>query len=383
MRRAQGCLLQHIVNTDYLLPYGQLIANHRRGLSLNATGVYIWELLGDEPSREELRQKFLERFLTEPGQEEMLTSDLYQFLDQLVASGLAEDDAPPQIHNQVPSAYIKIGGITVSIAAPCELIDNSFLKDFSTAPSERIDQRVIVSFAPPLFRTNGTILVRDTELVVCERERDYLILFPTFSQIREVSLSKDGTDVVFRCIHPVNEDLEFQFFHALRLAFLYLAEKRGMYAIHSASILYRDRAWLFSASAGTGKSTHVNLWRELYQTAVLNGDLNLLAIEDGRPVIHGIPWCGTSEVFDKRTLPLGGIVLLLRGTRDYVEELSDDQKALLILQRFISPIWTAEQLGDSAQFAEQLSGIINVCRMHCTKDTSAAETMRRWIDEKL
>ena len=382
MKRTQGYILQHILNTDYLLPYGQLIADHKRGISMNETGVFIWELLEGEPSREELRREFLKHFMTEPEQEDELTHDLDQFLSYLITWGMIEDDVPARERTYEPCACLEIGGLTLSVACPRELIDESFLKAFEITPADRIDQSISVDFAPPSTRRNGNILLRDRELVVCERETDYLLFFPTFSQIREVSVSKDGAEVFLYCIPPVNDELKYQFFHALRMVYLYLARKHGMYAIHSASLLYRDRAWLFSAVSGTGKSTHVNLWHELFGTSVLNGDLNLLAIEGGRAVIHGIPWCGTSETFDRRTLPLGGIVLLKRGAEDYVEELPDDKKALLIMQRFISPMWTGEQLADSAKFAERLLGQISVCRLHCTKNPSAAETMKSWIDEK-
>ena len=383
MKRTPGYLLQPIAGTYFLLPYGQLIADQKRGISLNETGVYIWEQLEAEPSREELRREYLKRFQTQPGQEDELGRDLDGFLDRLTGLGLIEDGAPVRTGGGEPCAYLKIGGLTLSMHCPRRLIDAYGLKDFCTDVPDHIDQRVRMFFGPPPRRANGLVLVRDRELVVCERETDYLLIFPTLSRLREVSVSKDGADAVFYCDPPVDERLEYQFFLALRLTFLYLAQTRRMYAIHSASILYRDRAWLFSAPSGTGKSTHVKLWEELYQTAVLNGDLNLLAVEDGRPVVHGIPWCGTSQTFDTRTLPLGGIVLLRRAGQDAVEELPPEQKALLVLQRFISPLWTAPLLEEAARFAGQVAGEIAICRLRCTKNPSAATVSKKWTDNVL
>lgn len=383
MKRTPGFLLQRIAGTSFLLPFGQRTADHQRGISLNETGVDIWNQLENEPSREDLRREYLRRFQAQPGQEEAAGRDLDRFLDQLISLGLVRDDSPAPYAADGPWVHLAIGGLTLSLLCPRALIDAYGLKDFCTEAPMHTDQRVRVVFAPPRSRDNGVLLVRDRELVVCERETDYLLLFPTFSRLREVSLSKDGADVVFYCHTPVNGDLEYQFFHALRLTFLYLAQKRRMYAIHSASILYRERAWLFSAPSGTGKTTHVTLWKDLYRTAVLNGDLNLLALEGGRPVVHGIPWCGTSGMFDKRTLPLGGIVLLKRAGEDAVEELPPDRKALLILQRFISPMWDAAMFRGGAAFAEELSGKIMACRLLCTKDPSAARTIRTRIDREL
>lgn len=381
MKRKPGYLLQRIANTDYLLPYGQLIADHRRGISLNSTGVYIWELLERERSREELQTEYLKRFLEDPAEKEVLLQDLNDFLNMLVAWRILKDDAPKQYACD-PDVFLEIAGLSLAFHGPKELIDASFLKAFRADPCDQPDQRISVIWGGSASSENGVVLLRNRELIVCERESDYLLLFPTLSCIREVALSKDGANVFFYCDPPLTEELEEQFFHALRHTFLYLAQKRGMYAIHSASLRYRDKAWLFSASSGTGKSTHVNLWKELYGTEALNGDLNLLAIEDGRPVVHGIPWCGTSEIFVRETVPLGGIILLKRDGNDAVEELPPDKQALMVMQRFISPIWTGAQLENSAAFAQQISKQILICRLHCTKNPSAAQTMKEWIDKE-
>ena len=380
MKRTPGYLLQNIAGTDYLLPYGQQIADHRRGVAVNETGRRIWELLERERSRDELRREYLKCVPAGGTQESELTRDLDQFLNLLVAWGLMEDDAPDHPQTQEPRAHVAIAGLTLALYCPEDLVDHSHLKDFRVPPQSQVDQRVRLLWGPPKLHTNGSLLVRDAELVVCERERDYLLFFPTFDRLWEVSLSKDGGEVTFYCRPPVNDELIYQFFHALRMAFLYLAQKRGMWAIHSASLLYRDKVWLFSASSGTGKSTHVDFWRELYHTPPVNGDLNLLALEEGRTVVRGIPWCGTSEIFDKRTLPLGGIVLLKRAAQDDLEELPGDRRALLVMQRFISPTWTAAQFADGAAFAQELAQRAPICRLRCTKSPSAAELIKGWID---
>lgn len=380
MKRKSGYLLQRIKNTSYILPYGQPIAEQRRGVSLNDTGVYIWNLLEREMSREELHREYLKQFPAGPGQKDEMIKDLDQFLNHLIKSGFIEDDGASEPYAEWPCTHLNIGGLVIGLYVPKELIEASFLKDFCTPPGAHADQRVFLTWDASDSASIGNILVRDCELIVCERDKDYVLAFPSFSRIREVNLSKDGETAVFRCIYPCTDELVTEFFHALRHVFLYLAKKRGIYAIHSASICYQGMAWLFSASSGTGKSTHTNLWKELYNAELLNGDLNLLTLEDGRPVVHGLPWCGTSEIFSKRTMPLGGIILLKQAPSDILEELSPVQKTLLVMQRFISPMWAAQQLKSSVQFAEDLSEKILICRLQCTKNNSAAELAKSRID---
>lgn len=381
MKRASGYLLQTIENTNYLLPYGQLIAEHKHAISLNETGVFIWNLLEHELTREELLSKYLEQFLQDEAQTDELTEDLNLFLNQLISLRIIKDDALDNRPLGNPYAWLQIAGLTLAYYGPSKMIDNSNLKDFCVEPRKHVDQNISIVWGTPTIHTDDTVLVRNNELVVCERDTDYLLIFPTLSQIYEASVSKDGKNVRFYCNPRFMEELGTPFFHAYRFIFLYLAQQHGMYAIHSVSVNYRGKAWLFSASSGTGKSTHANLWKELYQTTTINGDLNLLAIDDSGPVIHGIPWCGTSETFDKSTYPLGGITLLRQSERDAIAELSPDRKILLVMQRFISPVWTEQQLKDSLQFAQRLSRQILICQLQCTKNASAAELMKSWIDQ--
>lgn len=104
----------------------------------------------------------------------------------------------------------------------------------------------------------------------------------------------------------------------------FLHNKTGLFAIHSASILYREKGMaFFPGHSGMGKSTHTGLWHQLLGTPFLNGDLNLLGIHENRIMVYGIPWCGTSGIYTIKTYELGGIVLLGRDpARDYLEELS-------------------------------------------------------------
>lgn len=90
-----------------------------------------------------------------------------------------------------------------------------------------------------------------------------------------------------------------------------------------------------------GKSTHTAFWKKLFDTPFLNGDLNLIGKEGDQFVVYGIPWCGTSEIFTVEKKELGGIVLLEKAPEDKIVSLTKEQKTLRVMQRMISPPWTA------------------------------------------
>ena len=116
---------------------------------------------------------------------------------------------------------------------------------------------------------------------------------------------------------------------------------------------------------------------------MINGDLNLLAIENGTPVVHGIPWCGTSGICDNKTYPLGGIILLKQAKENYIEPLSPDRKCLLVSQRLISPAWTKTLFEGNLSIVDKLADKILIYRLHCTKEPDAAETIKKELDTYL
>ncbi len=223
-------------------------------------------------------------------------------------------------------------------------------------------------------------LIRHPQLTVEDCGTEYLLRFPQAPQIREARLKKDGTAARFFCTLPFEKQSVTDLFHAIRIAYLYSTQKKGVFALHSASILYQGKAWLFSGPSGTGKSTHTGLWHRLFDVPVLNGDLNLLTIRDGRPIVCGLPWCGTSGISTTKDYPLGGIILLKQAKHNLCQTPEPDRQQLLLAQRFISPTWTAAQLQCNLQFAGELAALAPVRILNCTKEDAAAIYMKEILD---
>lgn len=380
MKLNPGYSLNLIAEKYYLLPYGQQIADLRRGLCVNASGAYVLNLLKEDISYSELLNAYLEHFMDDPSQKEELSRDLDGLIGYLTSHGFCSGDVGKFIHNGEESFWLDIGGLSLRLYCPKALINASFLRDFQSSPKSGADLEVSVIFRRPDTAPTGKQIISNFELEVFDCPDVYLLKFPSLKTINSVMLSKYGDNAFVYCNQTYSEELAEQFFHVLRHIYLYLAGRRKMYAIHSASILYKGRAWLFSASSGTGKSTHAALWKKLYGAEYINGDLNLLAFDGDEPTVRGIPWCGTSEIYTKKTYPLGGIILLKRAETDYICELAPDEKILHILQRFISPIWTKSQLELALGFSERLSGKIFCTRLYCTKNDSAAKVIKNKID---
>ncbi len=379
MKQNESFLLREIENVPYLLPYGQMIADRMRGIRINDTGIYLWKLLEQERTLSEVLSLCADYY--EIPEEEMteFQADITRFIQQLISYGIIEDSAPSQVPDNFEDLDFTIGELHLKLSGPREAFPREF-EAFVTTEAGPVHQHIELRIALPHGNRNGQILLRNHDLMVIEQKDAYILLFPQAKQLLEIHLKKDGSHALCYCLPPYTDTFRYDLFHAIRLLYLYLAQKHHMVALHSASILYQEKLWLFSGHSGAGKSTHTNLWKEIYQTPVINGDLNLLALEKGKPVVHGTPWCGTSEIYDTKTYPLGGIILLKQNASDFVEELSPDEKQLLVCQRLISPTWTPEQFDTNLDLVKSITNQIVVCRLHCTKENSAAETMKAYLD---
>ena len=87
--------------------------------------------------------------------------------------------------------------------------------------------------------------------------------------------------------------------------------------MHGAAIAFDGAAYLFTAPSGTGKTTHVRLWRQYLgsRVTVVNGDKPFLSLEpDGTVRVWGSPWAGKERWQSPISVPLCGVCLLERGT---------------------------------------------------------------------
>ncbi|MDO5154832.1 MAG: PqqD family protein [Eubacteriales bacterium] len=364
-------------NTPYLLPYGQAIADYRIGMSTNETGHMLWDAISHGANRADLITLLQTTYDISASDLPDLEQDVDTFLSTLQTNAILENTTSELC--RFPKSYIKIGPVTCCMQLPTGIIQE-FFEAFCVEPGSTMQN---ICFYPylPSNRPNGMVLVRNEDMLIMETD-DWFIFLPQKSTfVYELHVSKDTSKAnIYSKLDEQNSLCYHEIFHMLRFAFVMIAQKNGLLVVHSASILHNNQAWLFSGHSGAGKSTHTNLWHQEFNTLILNGDLNMIGIEQNKAICYGLPWCGTSNIFTTKSHPLGGIVYLKKALENKVLEIPADKEQLYLLERLISPSWTKEQFESNIMLTNDIVNLIRSFQLFCTKDTEAAYVMRSAIE---
>ena len=92
LKKQPGFVLKKIKDSYYLLPFGQQVADQKKGLFLNETGAFLWECLCDTTKHAELVKKLAGHYQLEESDFPMLEEDVTLFLNQLTSFDILKDD---------------------------------------------------------------------------------------------------------------------------------------------------------------------------------------------------------------------------------------------------------------------------------------------------
>ena len=120
-----------------------------------------------------------------------------------------------------------------------------------------------------------------------------------------------------------------------------IAERLPYYSravVHGAVVQYKDKAYMFIAKSGTGKTTHINLWRKYFGgVSVINGDKPIIALKDDSIKAYGTPWAGKEHLQENKNAPLGGICLIKRAKQNSIRKLNDSEALTAIIRQVYMP----------------------------------------------
>ena len=143
--------------------------------------------------------------------------------------------------------------------------------------------------------------------------------------------------------------------------------------LHASAVVVDDRAYLFTASSGTGKSTHTSLWLQQFgdRAWLLNDDKPALRLEDGQWFAYGTPWSGKYDLSRNARIPLAGICCLQRGETNQIIPLTPKNAILPILEQTARPP-AATLRGKLLELLDSLLTTVPLWQLSCNTSPEAA-----------
>ena len=144
------------------------------------------------------------------------------------------------------------------------------------------------------------------------------------------------------------------------------------FVFHGSAVAVGEKAYLFTAKSGTGKTTHTNLWlKNIEGSYIVNGDKPILRIIDGQSFVCGTPWMGKEGCGCNKIVPLSAICLLSRGTENHIEKTAFQK----VYPRLIGQCYRPESgalIAKTVKLLERIGGCVPIYELFCNMEDEAA-----------
>lgn len=166
----------------------------------------------------------------------------------------------------------------------------------------------------------------------------------------------------------------------------YVFDKGEGFVFHSSAVSVDGECYLFTAPSGTGKSTHVRLWRELLgeRAIVINDDKPIIRFIDGDFYVYGTPWSGKHKLDKAQRSKLKAICEVNRCKENSIKEVSLKEILPTLLNQTVRPREVKKMDLLLARILK-LSKSVKTYKLFCNMELEAArlsyETMSRCDDE--
>lgn len=150
---------------------------------------------------------------------------------------------------------------------------------------------------------------------------------------------------------------------------------RDVMQFHCSALELDGRAYLFTAPSGTGKSTHVRLWRQVFgaRVTVINDDKPLVRLQkDGSWRVYGTPYGGKHNLQTNTSQTLCGIVMLERGAENKIERVTPHDAYMTLMAQTYHSIRTPERILHAMDLVGSLANL-PVFRLQCNISQQAVQ----------
>lgn len=155
------------------------------------------------------------------------------------------------------------------------------------------------------------------------------------------------------------------------------------FMLHASAVVFENKAYLFSAPSGTGKSTHTSVWQRTFgedKTFILNDDKPVIRVINGELFAFGTPWSGKTDRNENIGVPLQGICFVERSERNWIEPMPAKEAIQKILDQTVRP----RDIKNMTKLLELLDAVltkVKVHTLHCNMENEAAIVAYKGMNE--
>ncbi len=145
--------------------------------------------------------------------------------------------------------------------------------------------------------------------------------------------------------------------------------------LHASSVVVDDKAYLFSANSGTGKSTHTGLWLTYLADKnpyILNDDKPAIRVFDDGVYAYGTPFSGKHDMSENKKVKVQGICFLEQSKINFIRKLEPSEAIKLFLEQTTYHL-KKENMEKLLDVLEVVIEKIPIYKLYCDMSKEAVE----------
>ena len=160
----------------------------------------------------------------------------------------------------------------------------------------------------------------------------------------------------------------------------YLLKYKDGFLFHSSAIKVGEKAVIFTAKSGTGKSTQSRHWKNRFGDEVeyINDDKPFIRLVDGVFYVYGSPWNGKHRLGSNVKAPIACVCFLFRGEADRVETISSFEAIPLFFGQTLGFTEADDKLKVIGLLDKFLKSV-KTYRIYCTDTDDSALIIRKGL----
>lgn len=153
--------------------------------------------------------------------------------------------------------------------------------------------------------------------------------------------------------------------------------------LHSSAVVVDDKAYLFTADSGTGKSTHTGLWLKKFgdRAYILNDDKPAIRREKDGWYAYGTPWSGKHDISRNHRVKLAGIAVVNRGEENSIQPFGGVEAIHAVMKQVNRPAGMEFRF-NLMDLLDRLLTEVPVWKLYCNMEPQAAEVSYRAMSGK-